>query len=146
MRGIGLAAGILLLAGAFVAADADAAELKLLSVDTLKPALAELQKSFEASSKDKLKIDYASAADVEKKISDEEEYDLVIVDKPIADKLDKAAKIAGGSIKMVAKQGDKSYTVSLTNFTQAPLAAQEVIKFLESAKAKEVYKAKGMEG
>jgi ABC-type molybdate transport system substrate-binding protein len=146
MRGIRLATGILFLAGAFVTADADAAELKLLSVDTLKPALAELQKSFEASSKDKLKIDYASSADVEKKITAEEEYDLVIVDKPISDKLDKSAKIAGGSIKTVTKQGDKAFTISVTNFTQEPRAAQEVIKFLESAKAKEVYKAKGMEG
>lgn len=141
-----LMASILFLAAAFPAAGAAAAELKVLSVEAMKPALQELAKSFEATSKDKLKIEYASAADVEKKITAEDEYDIVIVDKPITQKLYSAAKVAGGSTKALAKKGaDMVYEASITNWTQEPLPANEVIKFLATPKAAEVYKANGMQ-
>jgi ABC-type molybdate transport system substrate-binding protein len=142
----GLTAGILFLAGAAVAADAGAAELKVLSVEAMRPALQELAKEFEAASKHKLKIDYATAADIEKKMDSEEEYDIVIVDDAITKKLDGAAKIAGGSTKVIAKQGpDHSYNVSTTNWTDEPLADKALIDFLSGPKAAEVYKAKGLQ-
>lgn len=140
------AAGILFLAGAFAAANASAAELKVLAVDSLKPAMMELEKAFDASSKDKLKVEYASSADIEKKITAEDDYDLVITDKKMTDGFYKAAKVAGGSVKSVAKHGDQVYDISMTNWTQHPLPAQAVIDFLQSAKAKDVFKAKGMQG
>jgi ABC-type molybdate transport system substrate-binding protein len=142
----GLAAGILFLAATVFAADAGAAELKVLSVEAMRPALQELAKEFEAASKHKLKIDYATAADIEKKMDSEEEYDIVIVDDAITKKLDGAAKIAGGSTKVIAKQGpDHSYDVSTTNWTDEPLADKALIDFLSGPKAAEVYKAKGMQ-
>ncbi len=141
-----LTAGILFLAGAGVANDAGAVELKVLSVEAMRPALQQLAPAFEAVSKNKLKIDYATAAAIEKKIADEEEYDIVIVDNAITKKLDAAAKIAGGSTTALAKQSpDLSYDVSTTNWTQQPLADKELIKFLTAPKAAEVYKAKGMQ-
>ena len=142
----GLAAGILFLAATVFAADAGAAELKVLSVEAMRPALQELAKEFEAASKQKLKIDYATAAAVEKKMDSEEEYDIVIVDDAITKKLNGAAKIAGGSTKVIAKQGpDHSYNVSTTNWTDEPLADKALIDFLSGPKAAEVYKAKGMQ-
>ena len=141
-----VAAGFLFLAAAVMAAGASAAELKVLSVEAMKPALDELAKSFEASSKDKLKIDYATPADVEKKINAEDEYDIVIADKAATQKFYVSAKIAGGSSKVLAKQGaDTSYEASMTNWCQQPLPGNELIKFLSSPKAAEVYKAKGMQ-
>jgi len=141
-----LTAGTLFLAAAVVAADAGAAELKVLSVEAMRPALQELAKEFEAASKHTLKIDYATAAAIEKKLADGEEYDIVIVDNAITKKLDAAARIAGGSTKVLAKQSpDLSYDASTTNSTQQPFADKALIDFLGGPKAAEVYKAKGMQ-
>ena len=128
------------------AGSAGAAELKVLSVDTMKPALQELAPAFETASKDKLKIDYASADAVEKKIDSEEEYDVVIVDHAITGKLIGKAKLAGGLVKWVAKKSpDLVYDASTTNFSSQPLAAADLINFLATPKAAEVYKAKGLQ-
>ena len=124
---------------------AGAADLKLLSVEAMKPALQELAPAFEASAKHKLKIEYASAADIEKKVSDAEEYDVVIVDKPITQKLASSAKVAGGVIKSLAKHNDQVYDVSTTNWTDQPLAAKALVDFLAAPKAADVYKAKGLQ-
>ena len=132
-------------AAALVAGNAGAVELKVLSVDTMKPALQELAPSFETASKDKLQIDYASAADVEKKINAEEEYDVVIADKAMTDKFDHAAKIAGGLVKPLAKKGSDVIEASSTNWTQQPGPAKALIEFLAAPKAAEVYKQKGMQ-
>lgn len=138
-------AGILFVAAAAAAGDANAAELKVLSVEAMRPALQELAKEFEAASKHQLKIDYATAASIEKRISDEEEYDMVIVDNAITKKLDGAAKIAGGSTKVLVKESpDLSYDISTTNWTDQPLADKQLIEFLTAPKAAEVYKAKGI--
>jgi ABC-type molybdate transport system substrate-binding protein len=141
-----LTAGLLFLSAAVFAADASGAELKVLSVEAMKPALQELAKQFEAASKHKLKIEYATAAAIEKKINDEDDYDIVIVDNAITKKFNAAAKIAGGSTKSLAKQSsDLSYDVSTTNWTDEPLADKALIDFLTAPKAAEVYKAKGMQ-
>jgi ABC-type molybdate transport system substrate-binding protein len=141
-----LTAGILFLVATVVAADAGAAELKVLSVEAMRPALLELAKAFEAASKHKLQIDFATAAVIEKKIAGDEEYDVVIVDKAITNKLRVAAKITGGSIKALAKQSpDLTYEASSTFFTLDPVADKALIDFLAGPKAAEVYKAKGMQ-
>ncbi|MGE5270451.1 MAG: substrate-binding domain-containing protein [Thiohalocapsa sp.] len=131
---------------AFVAAQAGATELKVLSVDAMKPALQALAPDFEKASKDKLKIDYANEAAVEKKITDEEEYDVVIIDADAVKKFSSAAKLAGGLIKPVAKHGGKTYEIATTNWTQHPLDCQSLIDFLTKPKAAEVFKAKGLAG
>ena len=96
--------------------------------------------------KHKLDIDYATPAEIEKKIDSEEEYDIVIVDGAITKKLDGAAKLAGGSTKVLAKPSpDLSYEISTTNWTQQPLPDKELIGFLTAPKAVQVYKAKGMQ-
>jgi ABC-type molybdate transport system substrate-binding protein len=139
-------AGLVFLAAAVVAGGAGAAELKVLSVDAMKPALQQLAPAFKAASKNTLKIEYATAADIEKKIVGEEDYDIVIVDQAITKKLGGAAKVAAGSIKPVAKKGaDQVYDVSTPNWTQKPLEAKALIDFLTTKKAEAVYKAKGLQ-
>jgi len=129
-----------------MAGRAGAAELKPISVEAMKPALQELARAFEAASKHKLKVDYGTADAVEKKIvKDDEDYDVVILDKPRIDKLNGSAVIAGGSMKELAKQGSDALIAATPNATQEPLPAAALIDFLASAKAKEVYKAKGMQ-
>ena len=138
--------GLVFLAAAIAAGGAGAAELKVLSVDAMKPALQELAPAFETASKHKLKIDYATAEAIEKKIDGDEEYDVVIVDHAITSKLIAKAKIAGGLIKGLAKKGpDLVYDVSTTNFSMEPLAAKALVDFLAEPKATEVYKAKGFQ-
>jgi ABC-type molybdate transport system substrate-binding protein len=139
-----LAAGVLFL-GATVGANAGAAELRVLSVEALKPALQELAPAFESASKHKLKIEYGTPDAVEKKVKGDEDYDVVILDKPHMDKLNSAADIAGGSMKEVVKHGSDSFIAATPNSTQQPLPAAALIDFLHSAKAVEVYKAKGLQ-
>jgi molybdate transport system substrate-binding protein len=139
-------AGLAFLAAALVAGNAGAAELKVLSVEAMKPALQELAPAFEGASKHKLKVEYAAPEAIEKKIAAKEEYDVVILDKPRVDKLYGAADIAGGSMKNVAKQGADTILVAASpNTTQEPLPAMALIDFLHGPKAAEVYKAKGLQ-
>jgi ABC-type molybdate transport system substrate-binding protein len=140
------AAAILFVGATAVAGNADAAELKLLSVEAMKPALQELAPAFEAASKHKLKIEYGTPDAVEKKAAGDDDYDVVILDKPRMDKLNSAANVAGGSMKEVAKHGADSFIAATPNSTQEPLAAASLIEFLHGPKAAEVYKAKGISG
>jgi len=61
------------------------------------------------------------------------------------DKLNGAAVIAGGSMKELAKQGSDAYIAATPNATQEPLPAAALIEFLAGAKAKDVFKAKGLQ-
>jgi ABC-type molybdate transport system substrate-binding protein len=137
-------AGLFLLGTMVMATQARAVELKLLSIEAMKPALQELATAFEADSKNKLKIEYAAPEAIEKKIIDED-YDVIILDKPRVDKLYAAANIAGGSMKAVAKKDADIYVAATPNSTQEPLSAMGLINFLHSPKATEVYKAKGLQ-
>jgi molybdate transport system substrate-binding protein len=145
MRAIRLVPGLLLAVAGVWSAGAGAAELNVLSVDVMRPALQELAPAFEKESGHKLKIDYASAADMEKKINDVEEYDVVIVDKERTEKLRKAAKVVGGMLKTLAKNSTETYVASAPMLTEQPIAAKALVDFLGGSKAKEAYKAKGME-
>ena len=145
MIAIRLTAALLFLGAAAMAGEAGAAELKLLSSEAMKPALQELAPAYEAASKNKLKIEYGAPEAVEKKIDSQEEYDVVILDKPRVDKLYSAAKVAGGSMKPVAKQGADTYIAASPNTTEQPLPAMALIDFLHGPKAIEVYKAKGLQ-
>jgi ABC-type molybdate transport system substrate-binding protein len=141
-----MSAGLLFLGAVAMATGAGAAELKLLSVEAMKPALQELASAFEADSKHKVKIEYAPPDAVEKKISGEHEYDVVILDKTRMDKLGRAAIVVGGSMKSVAKQGaDTVYVAATSNSTEEPVPAMGLINFLMGPKAAPVYKAKGLE-
>jgi ABC-type molybdate transport system substrate-binding protein len=143
MKAKGLIASIVFLTGALVAGGAGAAELKVLSDEAMKPALEDLVKGYEASSKTQVKVDYANAADIEKKVDD---YDVIIADKATVTKLGKIGKVAVGATKPVAKKDDKSiYDGTPTNWTDQVSAGEALIAFLKTPKAAEVYKAKGLQ-
>jgi molybdate transport system substrate-binding protein len=97
-----LVASLALVTGAW-AAEASAAELKVLSAGAVRAALQELVPAFEAASGNKLKIEYATAGDIEKKVATGDEIDVAILTKPRVDKLVREAKIAGGSTQTLAR-------------------------------------------
>jgi ABC-type molybdate transport system substrate-binding protein len=137
-----MTAGFAFLAAAIAAGNAGAAELKVLAVEAMKPALQQLASEMKSAAKETVAIEYATSAAIQKKIDDEESYDVVIVDKAILTKLEKAAKVAGGLVKPLAKD----FEAASTNWTEQPLAVTALIEFLAGPKAKDVYKAKGLLG
>src|SRR5947208_3429115 len=90
---IGLLAGVLTLVVGLFGEAASAAELKVLSTEAMRPVLQELAPAFEAASKNKLVIAYASDEDVEKQVTTDDTIDIAIATKARIDKLIKAARI-----------------------------------------------------
>jgi molybdate transport system substrate-binding protein len=135
MRAIRLLAATFALATSVFAVEASGAELKVLSVGTMRAALQELAPAFEATSGNKLKIEYATAGDIEKKVAAGDEIDVAILTKPRVDKLVSQAKIVGGStqplgrtqIGLAVKKGAAKPDISSVEaFKKALLSAQSV--------------------
>ena len=103
VRMIQLAAGALALVAGLLAAEAGAAELKVLSAGAMRGALQELAPAFETASGHKLKIEYATAGVVEQKVAAGDEIDVAILTKPRVDKLVREAKIVGGTATTLAR-------------------------------------------
>jgi molybdate transport system substrate-binding protein len=103
MRAIRLLAGSFALVSGIWAAEVGAVELKVLSAGAMRAALQELAPAFEAASGNKLKIEYATAGDIEKKVAAGDEIDVAILTKPRVDKLVREAKIVGGSTQTLAR-------------------------------------------
>ena len=91
------------LATSVFVAEASGAELKVLSAGAMRAALQELAPAFEAASGNKLKIEYSTAGDIEKKVAAGDEIDVAILTKPRVDKLVSEAKIVGGSTRTLAR-------------------------------------------
>lgn len=142
---IRLLAVLALLAGLFTGA-AGAAELKVLSTEAMRATLQELAPAFEAASKHKLTIAYATDADVEKKVASDDTIDIAILSKAGADKLVKNARIVGGTAEVLARGSspDLVYVVGSSFACEQPLAAKALIDFLTGPAAKKVYEAKGL--
>jgi molybdate transport system substrate-binding protein len=103
IRAIRLLAATFALATSVFVVDASSAELKVLSAGAMRTALQELAPAFEAASGNRLKIEYSTAGDIEKKVAADDEIDVVILTKPRVDKLVSAAKIVGGSTQTLAR-------------------------------------------
>jgi molybdate transport system substrate-binding protein len=103
MRTIRLLAGTLALVTGVLAAEASAAELKVLSAGAMRAVLQELAPAFEAASGNKLKIEYATAGVIEQKVAADDEIDVAILTKPRLDKLVREAKIVSGTAKTLAR-------------------------------------------
>src|ERR1700740_2268082 len=97
-----LGGSVALTTSVFVA-EASGAELKVLSAGAMRAALQELAPTFEAASGNKLKIEYSTAGDIEKKVAAGDEIDVAILTKPRFDKLVSEAKIVGGSTQTLAR-------------------------------------------
>ena len=135
MRTIPLLAGTLALVTGILAAEASAAELKVLSAGAMRAVLQELAPAFETASGHKLKIEYATAGVVEQKVAADDEIDVTIITKPRIDKLVREAKIVGGTMKTLAsaqigvavkKGAAKPDITSVAAFKRALLNAKSV--------------------
>ena len=138
------AVALALLTGLFAGA-VGAAELKVLSTEAMRPVLQELAPAFEAASKNKLVIAYASDADVAAKVASDESIDIAIMTKAPMDKLVKAARILTATkVLATGASPDLVYVVGSSFFTEQPLAATALVNFLGGPEAKKVYAAKGL--
>src|SRR6476661_11066145 len=105
------------LAGLYAGA-AGAAELKVLSTEAMRPILQELAPAFEAASKNKLVIAYASDDDVAKKVAADESIDIAIMTKAPMDKLVKSARILTDTkVLATGSSPDLVYVVGSSFFT-----------------------------
>jgi molybdate transport system substrate-binding protein len=82
---------------------ANVAEVRLLSAEVMKPALAELTGEFERMTGYKLTISYDSAGKVRTRIQGGEIADVVIIQKPAAEALSEQGKLA--SVITLAQSG-----------------------------------------
>ena len=145
MRATRLLAGTLALVTGVLAAEASAAELKVLSTDAMRPMLEELAPAFEAATKHKLVITFASDADVAKQVASDDTIDVAILTKARIDKLVSSARIL--TFPKVLAQGsseDLVYVVGSTMATEQPIAVKALMDFLAGPEAKKVYAAKGL--
>src|SRR6185295_14381074 len=78
-------------------AAADAAEVKLLSVVALGPALNELVPQFERTTGHKLAVQYGSSPTFKQQIEAGESFDLAILTAPVIESLAAQGKVAGGA-------------------------------------------------
>lgn len=125
---------------------ASAAELKVASAKEVQAALQELAPAFEKKSGHKLKVEYATSAEVEDKIGKEAELDVVILNKAQADKLVAKAKLIAGTAVTLGKMNPDQVFVAASTFdSDQPLPAKAFIDFLATPEAKAVWKAKGVE-
>src|ERR1044071_5176562 len=90
---IGLFAVVLALLTGLSAGAAGAGGLKGLSTEAMRPMLQELAPAFEAASKNKLVIAYASDDEVAKKVASDESIDIAIMTKAHMAKLVKSARL-----------------------------------------------------
>jgi ABC-type molybdate transport system substrate-binding protein len=145
MRTIRLLSGALCLVGAMTAANAGAAELKVLSAEAMKPALQELASAFEKKSGNKVKVEYATDANGEKQVASDDSIDVAILPKDSITKLVNSARLLTFP-KELAKGSspEVEYVAGSSLLTEEPLAAKALMDFLASPEAKKVYEAKGL--
>lgn len=96
---------ILAVAALAACAAAQAAEIKLLSSNALKPVLEELIPQFEKNTGHKVKADFAPAADLKARIDKREAFDVAILTTPLMDDLAKSNRIVIGTRFDLARSG-----------------------------------------
>jgi molybdate transport system substrate-binding protein len=98
-----LFAAIVMLLVGLSAGAAGAAEIRVLCSGAMRAVLQQLAPAFEKSSGDALVIEYATAGKVEQKVANGGAIDVAILTKPRAEKLVRAAKLASGTVKVLAR-------------------------------------------
>lgn len=145
MRTIRLLSGAAFLIGAMTAANAGAAELKVLSAEAMKPAVQELAAAYEKKSGNKVKVEYATDANGEKQVAADDSIDIAILTKDSIENLIKTARILTFPKVLATGSGPEVvYVAGASLLTEEPIAAKSLMDFLASPEAKKVYEAKGM--
>ena len=98
-------AALIAAAALFVAGNASAAEIKVLTSDAIKEAYLELVPQFEKATGHKVATTWAGTVDIMKRMAAGEVYDLVIMSGNELDDLIKDGKIATGSRVDLVKSG-----------------------------------------
>jgi molybdate transport system substrate-binding protein len=125
------------MAAAFLAspANAQAAELKVLSGNGGRVAVAELSARFEKETGHKVTIDFAVNPQVRKRVLEGEAFDVAVLNPPVLDELIKAGKVKGDTRTVIGrigigvgiKQGAPRPDLSTAEgFKKALLAAKKV--------------------
>ena len=89
----------------FVSSTASAAEIKVLASGATKEVIDEILPAFEKTSGHKVTIVFTGTANIKKRISAGEVYDLVVVGGPVIDAFIQQGKIAPGSRTDLMKSG-----------------------------------------
>ena len=145
MRTIRLLSGALFLMGGIMAADAGAAELKVVERRGDEAGLAGTRSEVRSRFQNKLVIAYAPDAAGEKQVASDDTVDIAILPKGSIDKLIKSARILTFPKELAAGTNpDVVYVAGASLLTEEPLAAKALMDFLASPEAKKVYEAKGL--
>ena len=137
---------ILAIAALAACAAVQAAEIKVLSSDALKPVLEELVPQFEKATGHKVKAQFAAAADLRARIEKREAFDVAILTTPLMDALAKNRHIAVGSRFDVARSGAAGvFAAAGSASAREPTAGLEFLRYLKTPDAVKVIRAKGMD-
>jgi molybdate transport system substrate-binding protein len=96
---------------------ADAAEIKVLSVNGVKLVLGDVVGKFESATGHKVTVSLGEAGILRKRIEDGETFDVAILPRPATDELVKQNKIASGSPVNVVRA---AFGMGVRNGTQIP--------------------------
>jgi len=135
---------LMFLAALLAAAAAQAAEIKVLSSNALKPVLEELVPQFEKSTGHKVRAEFGTAADMKGRIEKREAFDVAILTAPLMDDLAKNKHIAVGSRVDLARSG-AGVAAAGSASAREPTAALQFLRYLKTPDAAKVIRAKGME-
>jgi molybdate transport system substrate-binding protein len=102
-RKVGLACGILL--AAFSARGASAADIKAYVSIALKSSMAELVPAYERASGNKVTLEIATVAALQKRIDDGEAFDVAVLTPAAITELAKTGKVQEGTNAAVARSG-----------------------------------------
>ena len=84
-------------------ADANAAEVKILSANGVRAILGDLAGEFERTTGNKVTISYGEAGEIRKRVQDGETFDVTVLPMPVLEELLKQGKIAPASTANVAR-------------------------------------------
>lgn len=84
---------------------AQAAEIKVLSGNGARSAVAELGAAFERASGHKVTIDFAVNPEVKKRIDGGEAFDVAVLNPPVLDALIKEGKVVGATRSVLGRAG-----------------------------------------
>jgi molybdate transport system substrate-binding protein len=131
-----VAAGIAFLGCVAFTAMANAADIKVLSVNGVKLVLGDLVSNFEQGTGHKVTVSLGEAGILRKRIEDGESFDVAILPRPATDELVKLNKVAAGSPVNVVRApfgmgmragGPKPDTSSLDAFKRSLLASKSIV-------------------
>ncbi len=136
-----IAASALLLLCAVLAADAAAADIKVLVAGAFKPVVVALVPAFEARTGHKVTVDNGTAGQLTRRIADGEAFDVAIITPPVIKELatsgkvqaDTAANVARVGIGVAVKAGAPAPDIGTSEAFQRALLAARAVAYIDPA-------------